>query len=79
MLSAPLVRAEETVRWADLPKIVEKAERGGSREFTVVTTAGEKKKCRRMLISDSGVRLEPDYLPIPRDQIFEIKFDIEGT
>ena len=77
MFSAPLVQAAENVQWADLPRVIWKAEQGGSTVFTVVAKSGEKKKGWRMLIPDSGVRFEPDPL-IHRDQIFEIQVRHRG-
>jgi hypothetical protein len=78
MLVAPLVRAEETVQWGDLPKIVEKAQRTGSREFTVVTKTGEKKKGRQLLISTSGLEVGPNWRRIPRDEVVEIQVRHRG-
>jgi len=78
MLTAPLVRAEQTVQWADLPKIVKKAQRGWSREFTIVTKGGEKTKSRQLMVSASGLLLEPDWRMIPKDQVSEIQVRHRG-
>ena len=59
MLGTGMVKGEDLVHWDELVKIVREAKPDRSREYTVVTKAGEKRKMRQLLIFSQYLQIAP--------------------